>query len=137
MLGVEPKMEQPQIAKESLTHGDISGIIGIAGKELSGSVAISLPEKTALFIHQMLLGEEVSHLSVGVQDTVGEIANIIAGGAKTIFTKSGLSFHISIPTVIIGKNHSLSFNVDNPMVVIPFTINGLPFSVDISIKILN
>lgn len=136
MLGIEPAMLQPQIAKISLTHGDISGIIGFAGKEISGSVAISLAEKTALYIHQQLLSEKVDHLSAGVRDTVGEIANIIAGGAKTIFAKTGKSFHISIPTVVVGKNHSISFSVENPMVVIPFTINEFPFSVDISMKIV-
>lgn len=135
LIDLLPIQEAPFIKQRAIADGDITGIIGFAEKNLTGSVAISFPLKTALMVHNLMLGETVRRLTPGVQDTVGEIANIIASGAKTEFTDIGFCFHISIPTIVAGKNHSINHNVGLPAVVIPFKLNDYPFTLEICMKI--
>ncbi|NQS99061.1 MAG: chemotaxis protein CheX [candidate division Zixibacteria bacterium] len=81
------------------------------------------------------MGKPVGQINSDVQDKVGELANIVAGGAKEIFSKSGLSLHISIPTVVVGKNHVITHKFDVPLVIVPFMLGSSPFSMEISLKI--
>jgi len=65
------------------------------------------------------------------------LANIVAGRAKKDLSEDGLSFHISIPTVVVGKNHSLGHKVDIPAVVVPFNIGKNTFTMEVSMKLSN
>jgi chemotaxis protein CheX len=135
MLGVTAEMQPLFLKTERLTRGDISGIIGFGGKDISGSLVLSFPTDTALEIYGKMMGETPDGISIDVQDSIGELTNIVAGGAKKIFSEQGLSFHISIPTVVIGNNHSLGYRMDIPTVVIPFKIGTDNFTMEISMKI--
>ena len=136
MLGVKPDREQPTLKNSDIAQGDVSGLIGFAENNITGSCSITFPTETALKVYQLMMGETVSKINADVQDTIGEIANIVAGGAKQELAETGLSFHISIPTVIVGKNHTISHKVSTPVVLIPFSIQGFPFSMEISMKII-
>ncbi|MBC8278624.1 MAG: chemotaxis protein CheX [FCB group bacterium] len=135
LIDILPLQEALFIKQQAVAGGDVTGIIGFVEKKVSGSVAISFPLDTALLIHNLMLGETVNRLTPGVQDTVGEIANIIAGGAKTEFAGMGLSFHISIPTIVAGKNHSINHNVGLPTVVIPFKLHDHHFTLEVCMKV--
>ncbi|MBD3166849.1 chemotaxis protein CheX, partial [bacterium] len=111
MLGVTPAMQAPYVKEDKVTQGDITGIIGFAERNITGSVALSFPSVTALNVYEMMTGEAVTEINRDVQDSIGELANIVAGGAKTELAKMGLSFHISIPSVIVGKNHAITHKV--------------------------
>ena len=137
MLGVTVEMQPIFLKSEKLTHGDVSGIIGFGGKDISGSVVLSFPTDTALKVYEKMMGEPAMRIDSDVQDTIGELANIVAGGAKKDFSEDGLSFHISIPTVVVGKNHSLGYKIDIPAVVIPFKIGKNSFTLEVSMKINN
>ncbi len=123
------------LKSEKLTHGDVSGIIGFGSKDITGSVVLSFPTDTALQLYEKMMGEPVNRINADVQDTIGELTNIVAGGAKQDFAKDGLSFHISIPTVVVGKNHSLGHKVKIPAVVVPFEIGSIQFTLEVSMKI--
>ena len=135
MMDVVPLQEPPFMKQKPYAAGEVTGIIGFAEKKLTGSVAVSFPLNTALKVHELMLGETVHRITGDVQDTIGEIANIIAGGAKTEFSEMGLSFHISIPTIVVGKNHSINHNVGLPVVVIPFKLDELVFTLEICMKV--
>jgi chemotaxis protein CheX len=137
MLGITPDRLPPFLKSANLTHGDVSGIIGFGGKDISGSVVLSFPTETALGVYEKMMGEPASRINSDVQDTIGELTNIVAGGAKKDFSEEGLSFHISIPTVIVGKNHALGHKFDIPAVVVPFRIGKSAFTMEISLKIGN
>ena len=59
----------------------ISGIIGLAG-EASGCVVVSFPTNVALRVVSKFIGEEITEMNDDVKDAIGELVNIIAGGAK-------------------------------------------------------
>lgn len=134
MINLEPVKENLYLKDDNKTTYDISGIIGIAG-DLAGSVVISLPEELALRIVSNFLGEEKKVLDHEVIDGIGEILNMIAGGAKKIFSdRHKVRFKISVPSVIVGKNHSINRPSDLKFIGINFSVDKRIFSIEISIK---
>ncbi len=135
MIGIKPVRGKPFVKNNQLTTGDITGIIGFAEKNITGSVALSFPAESAYMVFEKMTGEQVSSINRDVQDSIGELANIVAGGAKTSLAEEGLSFHISIPSVVVGHEHAISHKSDTSVVVIPFTLDGLEFVMEVSMKI--
>ncbi|MCP4725053.1 MAG: chemotaxis protein CheX, partial [bacterium] len=72
MVGIHVTREKPYLKKDKYTTGDITGIMGMAGKHLAGSVALTFPKKSILQIYEKMIGESASDLDSGVQDMVGE-----------------------------------------------------------------
>ena len=134
MLGIAPHRLAPFLKEHNHGQGDVSGIIGFASQEIVGSVALTFPELTALNVYQLMMGEVVNTINEEVQDTVGELANIIAGGAKEELSGLGISYHISIPTVVVGKNHTITHKGGTPVVAIPFKLDKDSFYMEISMK---
>ncbi len=135
MLGKMPERLAPALKDTNVAHGDISGIIGFAGQNVYGSVALSFPQETALKIYNLMMGETVGKISKEVQDTVGELVNIVAGGAKTELDEEGLAFRISIPTVVVGKNHTIAHKGNSPVVCIPFKLEACTFVMEICMRV--
>ena len=47
----------------------------------------------------------------------------------------GLSFHISIPTVVVGQGHTLVQKIDSPVMVIPFGVGKSRFLMEVTMKL--
>lgn len=135
MLNCSVARSDPQVKNSEFSLGDISGIIGFADRELSGAISLCFPRNTAFFVYEKMTGEKVDQIEANVRDAVGELANIVAGGAKTILSKYGISYHISIPTIVVGKNHSLAHKFNTPIVAIPFQVEGKPFTMEVVMKV--
>jgi chemotaxis protein CheX len=136
MAMISPKRDEIKVKKdgESATF-DISGLIGIAGEAL-GSVVLSFPEDTALQVVSKFVGEELTDVNRDVLDAIGELTNIVAGGAKKIFSEQGHHFKISIPNVVHGKNHKINRPKDVPCISVTFSSDSGPFAVEVSLKII-
>lgn len=135
MMGESPQRLAPYSKEHSATQGDISGIIGFTNEAISGWVAICLATDSALKIYELMMGDPVDDLNADVRDSVGEIANIIAGNAKALFSDQNFSFNITIPTVIVGKKHTISQSSGTNVVVVPFKLeNDITFTLEISMK---
>ena len=80
---------------------------------------LSLSREVALGATEAMLGEHHTEINADVVDVVGELTNMIAGSAKAKLEQFAMS--ISLPNVVIGKNHSVAF----PTGVTPF---GIPFT---------
>lgn len=100
--------------------GDISGIISIVSEAFTGSMVISFPEKTFLGIMSAMLAEEFTELNQEIIDGAGEITNMIFGQAKVVLNERGYGIKTALPTVVTGKNHSLSSLTKEPVMVVPF-----------------
>jgi len=137
MAATSPKRGVPYLKKDGEASGDISAVIGIAG-EASGWVAVSFEKKAVLKVVSNMLMTEKVFIDADVRDAVGEIVNMIAGGAKGELAAKGFSFKLAIPTVIIGEMHMLSQkSSDLPCIVVPFEIPEGKFSIEICVKIDN
>jgi chemotaxis protein CheX len=114
--------------------GDVSGIIGIVSESFNGSVVISFPENTFLKVMSSMLGEEFNELSKDIIDGAGEITNMIFGQAKIVLNEKGYGIKTAIPSVVTGKDHSLSALTKGPIVVVPFKSSAGDFFVEICLS---
>ena len=135
MTGLVPEPKTPYTKDNLSTQGDISGVIGFAEKNITGSVILSFPEETAIKLYNAMTGENIFRITRDVEDSIGELTNIVAGGAKTVLAAEGLSFNISIPSVIVGKNHTINSKINAPIIVIPFQLDRMRFVMEVTMKL--
>ena len=135
MLGETPRRKESRLKQSQFAQGDISGIVGFASNDIYGSVALSFPTATAIKSYNLMVGDSADKISDDVRDTVGELTNIVAGGAKKIYAEKGNSFDISIPTIVVGKNHMISHKAGTPVVIVPFSLGADPFVMEVSVKV--
>ncbi len=133
MLTIKLTRGKPYLKSDPSGSHYISGIIGMAG-EASGSVVLSFPRKLALEVVSDFLGEKITEFNQSIKDGIGELTNIVAGGAKKRLAENNYSFKISIPTVVIGENHQIARNKEVPCIVVPFDAVGESFAVEISLE---
>ena len=115
MIEVPFKLGTPSLKKGNVPAYEISGIIGLSGT-VSGCVVINLSKDIALQLVSALIGDEVTELDDDCTDAIGEIANMIAGNAKTDFPSEGTS--MSVPSVVVGR-HQVSYPSGLPIIAIP------------------
>ncbi len=130
MAFTETKLGKPYMKNDNVAFGDVSGIIGLTGAVI-GSLALSFSEASILRIVSNMLGEEMTTLNHDIEDAVGEITNMASGGGRKILANGGLNIHASIPTVVLGRNHSIQHVLGGPSVIIPCSTEDGPFVVDI------
>jgi len=131
MTKTRPTAGKPTVKTEPFPTYDVSGIIGLSG-DAQGSIAISFPKLVALKIVSLMLGTEIKVVGPELTDGVGELANIISGNAKQHFENMNLS--ISLPNVVIGKDHMLGVQKGAPTIVVPFTSAIGSFSIEVTLK---
>lgn len=112
---------KPKKKSDDQAKGDISGLIGMVGEKVQGSMSISFDEGLVLEIMYKMLGEKPGAIDVDVQDMVGEITNMICGGAKNELDQKGYDFGMATPIVVSGKNHTINHQVTGKKMVMPFS----------------
>ena len=100
-------------------HDTITSMVGLAGS-YSGILAIHCPKNLALKITSSMLGMEVTDIGDDVNDAMGEIANMVGGDVKHIFSPKGSDINLSIPTVIYGSDYVLESMSSAESLVMPF-----------------
>ena len=131
MLNVESKAGTLSLKNNSLHTFDVTGVIGLSG-EAAGSICLSFPQDVALKSVSALLGINVTDMGDEVTDGIGELVNIVAGNAKQYLTKYNLS--ISLPKVVMGRNHSIASMTGIPTIVVPILSSLGEFAMEISLK---
>lgn len=115
MASLELKPQKPRIKKDEIARGDVSGLIGMIGPTTRGSMSITFDESLALEIMQNMLGERPNGLNEEVTDMVGEITNMVTGGAKRILAESGFDFDMATPVVVSGRGHTIRHKCEGAM----------------------
>ena len=118
---------------EGATPGPTEGVvslIGLAGTWV-GTGAISCSAATACRFSSQFLMSEYTSVSEDVLDAVGELANMIIGGFKTVLEDKVGPMGLSIPTVIFGRNFATRTLGKSEWTVIPFESECGSFDVHI------
>lgn len=131
MVGIEAKSGRPMLKKDSKLDYDISGLIGLSGKVI-GTVAMSFPEATAVAVCNKFMGGDYHDLHDDILDAVGELVNIVAGNAKKGLTE--FNIEISLPSVVLGRNHKIIEPKGAVSFVVPFTSPLGGFHMAVSLK---
>lgn len=116
----------------------ISGALGIAGEQVTGTVYVHLPETLAREAARALLqatpGQAAS--DTDIHDMVGELANMIGGALKSRLCDADVFCAMSTPSVIRG-----AFEVEaTPGVEVEkayFACLGQRFAVEVHLQFVN
>ncbi|MGL4613813.1 MAG: chemotaxis protein CheX [Shewanella sp.] len=121
MASMELVPGKPQIKTDNVAKGDISGLMGMVGPQTKGSLSITFEQSLALQIMQNMLGENPGVINEEITDLVGEITNMVTGGAKKRLGNKGYQFEMATPMVVSGKGHTISHQANGTKIVMPFS----------------
>ncbi|MFH1155809.1 MAG: chemotaxis protein CheX [Pseudomonadota bacterium] len=130
MAFVTVKAESPFLKKDNLARGDVTGVIGLTGVA-NGTISVTFHEDCILNIVSNMFGEEMKELNHEIADAVGELTNMISGQARKELEEEGRVFKAAIPSVITGKNHSISHYTKGPTIAIPFSTDKGKFTIEV------
>jgi len=126
--------QTPFIKEDKKTFGELTGMIGMAGDNVHGNMIISFKKDCILSIVSNMLGEKFEEVSDDVIDAVGEITNMICGGAKTGLAEKGMKIDMALPITIKGEGVEMSQVTDAPILCIPFETPNGQFVVEANLK---
>lgn len=121
MAMIDLQICPPERKTTEIAQGDVSGIIGMVGPQIKGSMAITFDKDLAINIMKNMLGDSIKSINEEVRDMVGEMTNMICGGAKSELFEQGYVFEMAVPVVISGVNHCIQHKVDGPKIILTFT----------------
>lgn len=131
MASLEAQPGKPLLKDDELARGDVTGLIGMTSPQAKGSLAISFSESVICKIASNMLGESVSRIDETATDLVGELTNMVTGGAKNLLAEKGYDFDMAIPAVVAGKDHSVTHKTKGPKILLPFSTNSGRFYIEI------
>lgn len=120
MAGMNLTPSKPRVKKDEVALGDVSGLIGMVGPQVKGSLSISFEESLIMEIMEKMLGERPDSINEEITDMVGELTNMVTGGAKRLLSEKGYEFEMATPIVVSGPKHSITHQADGPKILMPF-----------------
>lgn len=123
----------PFVKKGSTAPGDVSAIIGFTG-DRNGTMALSFSKKCAIFILKKMLGDDIQDIMQDIKETVGELANMISGQSRANLSQRGINLQASIPTIILGDNHTIEHMRKCTIIITPFSTPNGEFFVEFSLE---
>ncbi len=112
--------QTPSVKITDIAKGDISGLIGMVGPQTRGSFSVTFEQSLASEIMRRMLGEQSTEINEQMSDMVGEITNMVTGGAKRILSEKGFDFDMATPIVVSGAGHSISHKSKGKIIIMPF-----------------
>ena len=136
MLGCQAKRGNVGLARGHVSDREITALIGLSGRA-RGTVALSFPEETALAMAGRLLGMEMEVVDETISDALGEMVNIVAGGAKAKFTNDngGPPIDLSLPNVVKGHNYSVDYPSQATWLDVPFSSELGAFNLRVTFEV--
>lgn len=120
MATMELSPQKPRLKKDEIARGDVSGLIGMIGPQTKGAMSITFDEKLALEIMHRMVGERPVGINEEITDMVGEITNMVTGGAKRILADKGYDFDMATPAVVSGRGHTITHKCEGAVIIMPF-----------------
>jgi len=132
MMQLPVTVNPPKVKSGAEPSHDVSGIIGMSG-DVTGSVVLSFPLETAKRIVALFCGEQMEPGTADFADAIGELVNMVSGGAKAQFPDNR-RVSISCPSVVLGANHVVARQTDTPCVLIPCTTDCGELTIEVAIR---
>ncbi len=128
MLSCEVRRGAIELKDNTTPQYGVSGIIGLSGRAV-GTVVLSLSEPVALKAASTLLMCETTEIDADVVDAVGELTNVVAGGAKAEL--EAYEMQVTLPNVITGLNHDIRFPSDVTPICVSFDTDWGPLTLEV------
>ena len=136
MAQTQLKPGKPRIKTDEVACGDVSGLIGMVGPQTRGSFSITFDESLALTIMERMLGERPDTINEEVTDMVGEITNMVTGGAKNLLGEKGFDFDMATPIVVSGAGHTITHKSQGKKIIMPFSSDAGTANIEVSFDTL-
>jgi chemotaxis protein CheX len=130
MVHLDVTPGKPRVV-QSLPSHEVSGIIALSG-DVVGSVVLSFPGHVASAVIARFSGNHLAIGSPDFADALGELANMVAGAAKSRF--EGRCVSISTPSVAIGSGHPITPPPKALCISLPCSLTCGVFTIDIAIR---
>lgn len=130
MVKLPVTFEKPQLGTGHSNY-DVSGVIGLSG-DVVGSVIVGFSKASAVPIASALAGCPLEVGSSDFADAIGELSNMIAGGAKAKF--EGQAVSIGCPSVVVAPSHQISSPSGSASICIACNTSAGRFVIDITIQ---
>ena len=122
---------KPQVIKNyQVACGVVTGIMTMSSDESRASIALTFTESAILSIASKMLPENHTSVNGIAGDLVGELANIVMGDAKRQLEENELIFQMSLPIIIIGREHLIAHKANAPVIRVPFSTQAGEFCVE-------
>ena len=131
MLGLELTVQATDKAGGFQPGHDVTGIIGLAGS-IEGTIVVSLEKEVAFAAADTFIGERPTAINSDVLDLVGELANMIGGGAKDRLSIPGVI--LGLPTTVSGNDYKISFKPDVEIETVQFKSPSGSLTVQIAMR---
>ena len=130
MAMVEVTSGTPYRRNEITTYGAVTGVIGMSGANVRGNMILSFDAPAILQIVNNMLSEQYTEISHDIMDAVGELTNMICGGAKRGLADLGLQIEMATPIMLDGKGIEIYQSLEFPVLTIPFKTPAGTFIVE-------
>ncbi|HHK60789.1 MAG TPA: chemotaxis protein CheX [Desulfobacterales bacterium] len=129
--------QKPSLKTDRLTFGEVTGIIAMHSSKITGYMFLSFEKKCILqIVANMLMEDPKREIDNEILDAVGELTNMICGGAKAQLSKLDTTFDMAQPTMVVGQGKELDHYTDAPTIVIPFATDAGTFVVEANLAML-
>lgn len=129
-LGCDIRRQHLSLKQNCAPTFEVSGVISLTGKA-NGAVALSVSKPVAFKLVELMLETQVNEINSDVADAVGELTNMIAGGAKTGLSHYELS--LGLPVVLTGRSRTIDFPANvRPLCILFETLWG-PMAVEVGL----
>jgi chemotaxis protein CheX len=119
MARLELIPQKPSLKKSNVAKGDISGLIGMVSDKAKGSLSITFDASLAIATMQGMVGEAPDEVNSELTDLIGEITNMVTGGAKRLLSEKGIEFDMATPMVVSGESHTIHHKAKGAVIIIP------------------
>ena len=113
MLMMEITNDESFVKDEKNVSTDLISSLHFFGDKYMGKIAVFSSGKVACDIANAMLGTEETMVNDEVKDGMGELVNMIAGGAKVKLMASLGNLHLLTPWVIAGRNLTIASSSDD------------------------
>ena len=109
----------------------IVGIISLVG-DLSWSVSLGLPKKSAIILARQFAGFDINYDSEDMDDVTGELINVLAGDIIAKLDAVGTSVNMSLPIVARGNKMGIHVPDRLPKIQLHCILNGERFAISLT-----
>lgn len=124
MAMLELEVDAVSPASDSAIQADVAATIGLSGAG-RGMLLVTVSAALAPRIAASMLGMEPDEISAEESsDTIAELANMIAGGAKRAFANSEYAFNLSLPVRVGGAKPAVAPPLGMPGTLMRARVGG-------------
>lgn len=134
MLSAKATRGAPKISDGKRRPKEVMTLIGLSGK-VSGTIALSFPIPTALSVAGRLVSMDLDEFDETASDAMGEIVNMVAGGAKAKISETvGSTLELTLPTIIRGDEYVVYSPSKALWLEVPFTCDLGDFALRVTFE---